>query len=446
MNCRILLPLLTALAAAGCVSYRAQPLSAGASATALEGRTLPRGRTWTLGALTEAALARHSDLQVARAKMETANAAVITAGARPNPTLGWSPTFAADSAPGISPWTLGFTLDVPIETAGKRGHRIAQAQALANAARLNVASAAWRIRAAVRKALVDVYAATLSRDILTAQQAAQAQNVELLEQRLQAGDISVPQVSLARVTAAQAALLLRDAEKLGAEARARLATAIGVPASAVAGVEFSFRGLDRLPAPDVRALRRGALLHRSDVLAALAQYAAADAALRGEIAKQYPDLHLNPGYAFDQGEDKFTLGLSLTLPVLNQNRGPIAEAVAKRREAAASFTAVQAKVIGEIDQALASYRGARRKLDTAESLLVSQRKRQQAAEASFNAGATDRLELLQTQLELTNGELSRAGALIEAQTAIGQLEEALQYPADAADAARLIRLINDSAK
>ena len=172
-----------------------------------------------------------------------------------------------------------------------------------------------------------------------------------------------------------------------------------------------------------------------------------DAALRQEIAKQYPDLHVSPGYAFDQGENKYSLGLSLTLPVLNQNRGPIAEAVAKRREAAAGFTSAQAKVIGEIDQALASFRGARRKLDTAEALLASQRKRQQAAEASFKAGATDRLELLQTQLELTNGELSRAGALFEAQTAIGQLEEALQHPAGAAtDSARLIRLINDSAK
>ena len=436
-----------ALIAGGCVAYRPAPLSPGASAAELEGRTLPRGRTWTLGTLTKTALARHPESETARARRESAEAAVITAGARPNPTLGWSPTFAADSAPGISPWTLGFTLDVPIETVGKRGYRIAQAQALANAARLNVASTEWRIRGAVRKALVDVYAATLSRDILTTQQAAQAQNVELLEQRLLVGDISVPQVSLARVTASQAALLLRDAEKLGAEARARLATAIGVPASALASVELSFRGLDRLPSSNVGTLRREALLHRSDVLAALAEYSAVDAALRQEIAKQYPDLHVSPGYAFDQGENKYSLGLSLTLPVLNQNRGPIAEAVAKRREAAAGFTSAQAKVIGEIDQALASFRGARRKLDTAEALLASQRKRQQAAEASFKAGATDRLELLQTQLELTNGELSRAGALFEAQTAIGQLEEALQHPAGAAtDSARLIRLINDSAK
>jgi outer membrane protein TolC len=35
------------------------------------------------------------------------------------------------------------------------------------------------------------------------------------------------------------------------------------------------------------------------VLAALADYAASEAALRLEIAKQYPDIHLNPGYQLD---------------------------------------------------------------------------------------------------------------------------------------------------
>ena len=44
-----------------------------------------------------------------------------------------------------------------------------------------------------------------------------------------------------------------------------------------------------------------ALTHRADVLAALAEYAAAEALLRSEIAKQYPDIHLNPGYSFDTG-------------------------------------------------------------------------------------------------------------------------------------------------
>ena len=41
-----------------------------------------------------------------------------------------------------------------------------------------------------------------------------------------------------------------------------------------------------------------------------------------------PDVHLNPGYQFDQGDNKWSIGLTFDLPILNQNQGPIAEAKA----------------------------------------------------------------------------------------------------------------------
>lgn len=431
-----------------CARFEPKPISASGGASALQSRELSSGelrrfletnlhrrispwpaRSWDLPMLTQAGFYFQPDLAVARAKLAGTEAAIITAGARPNPTASFSPTFAADSAAGISPWTLGFSLDVPIETAGKRGYRIAQAQHLANAARLNVTTAAWQVRSRARKGLLDAFAAQQTAQILSNQQAAQNQNLELLEERFKAGDISSPQVSLARVSAQQATLLLRDAEKLGGEARARLANAIGVPASSLAGVDLSFGAFARPTGPvNAGALRREALLNRADVLAALAEYDASQSALQLEIAKQYPDVHLGPGYAFDQGEDKFTLGLSVTLPVLNQNQGPIAEAKAHRSEAAARFMAVQNRVIGEVDQAFASYRGAGRKLETADALLAAQRKRQQSVEASFKIGASDRLELLQSQLELSSAELSRANALVEMQQAVGLLEDAMQRP------------------
>jgi hypothetical protein len=43
-------------------------------------------------------------------------------------------------------------------------------------------------------------------------------------------------------------------------------------------------------------------------------------ALQLEIAKQYPDVHLNPGYEYDQGNDKWSLGLSVTLPASIKTR------------------------------------------------------------------------------------------------------------------------------
>ena len=77
-----------------------------------------------------------------------------------------------------------------------------------------------------------------------------------------------------------------------------------------------------------------------------------------EIAKQYPDAHLGTGYQFDQGENKWALGLSVEIPVLNRNQGPIAETEAKRGEAAARVLALQARIVGEVDRCDSCARGA----------------------------------------------------------------------------------------
>jgi outer membrane protein TolC len=113
-------------------------------------------------------------------------------------------------------------------------------------------------------------------------------------------------------------------------------------AAALAETRFnfsSFRFLTR--SISSQQARRQALLSRADILASLSQYAASEAALQLEVAKQYPDVHLSPGYEFDQGDNKWSLGLTVTLPVLNQNRGGIAEAEARRLESGETFLALQ---------------------------------------------------------------------------------------------------------
>ena len=126
-------------------------------------------------------------------------------------------------------------------------------------------------------------------------------------------------------------LALHDAERRRGEAHAQLAFAIGIPGSGLDEAALSFAGVAEMP-PDLPPdlTRRQALLNRADILSALATYAASESALRLEVAKQYPDLRFSPGYKYDQGDNKWSLGLSLTLPVLDQNQGAIAEAEWKR--------------------------------------------------------------------------------------------------------------------
>jgi len=120
----------------------------------------------------------------------------------------------------------------------------------------------------------------------------------------------------------------------------------------------------------------------------------------------------------------------MTLPVFNQNQGPIAEAEARRTEASARFAALQAQVLGEIDRALAGYRAAFQKLEGTDSLVSNRKRQQQSVQAMFNVGEADRLALLSAQLELVSGMLSRLDTFITTQQSFGLLEDAVQHPLD----------------
>ncbi len=321
----------------------------------------------------------------------------MTAGARPNPTLSFMPQYVFNPE-GMPPWVHTLTLDIPIETAGKRGARIAQARQLSESARLNIAATAWQVRSQLRVSVIDFVSATRREACFRKQLAVQEQVVASLQQRREAGAMAPAEVTPARLLLQKMRLDLSDAQRQQVEARARVAETMGVSVSALKDVEVAYdltslpSDVDRLTSGEVR---RQALQRRPDVLAALADYAASESALRMEVAKQYPDIHLNPGYEYDQGLQKWGfLGFGVELPVLNRNEGPIAQAEARRKHAAASFEALQAQVIAEIDRAVAAVSSGGKEPGDAEALLATQRKQQASVEQQFQAGAADRLDVL----------------------------------------------------
>jgi outer membrane protein TolC len=203
---------------------------------------------------------------------------------------------------------------------------------------------------------------------------------------------------------------------------------------ALEGVQLDFGAFEETPPAVPSAdVRRQALVNRPDILGALAEYAASQSALQLEIAKQYPDIHLGPGYEMDQSDSKWTLGLSLALPIFNKNEGPIAEALARRTEAAARFTAVQAAALGEIDVALAAYRAALERVATTDGMVADQRRQQATTRVLYEAGEISRLELDGVELQVVLSELAAFDARVRAQEVVGQLEDAIESPATLAD-------------
>ncbi len=433
----------------GCAQYHAQPLKPAAFRTQFQHRSLasPGLRTFiagqpirirpgfprrqSLGTLVATGWYYSAALRVQAAKIAMAHANLITASQSPNPTVGLSPTYAAKVGPGVSPWILGFNFDIPIETAGRRQDRMAEAAALIHAGRFNFGQTAWNVRQTIRRALLEYLYARIQTRLLARQAADTRLILDLLQARFKAGDISRPVYTTAQIQARQAALALLAAQGRMRQRRLQLAAALSLPASALADVKWFFPRLWRLPpvrAWQVRRLVRAALLNRMDIQALLARYRAAEAALKLQVARQYPDIHLGPGYKFDQGANEFTLGLTMALPVFNQNQGAIAAADAHRRIIAADLLQKQTMVITAIGTALATYRADLRQWRAARAIVMRQRGQWHLTREAFQAGAQSRLALAETQFALNTYQQAAIHARRAAGLALGHLENLLEKP------------------
>lgn len=414
-------------ALAGCAHYLPHPIDPQAEAAAFDARTLGSG-PWSLAALQAEAEQRNPELAIARAQRKTAEAAAITAGARPNPALTTSAQKNTSAERGAKAWTYDLGLAIPIETAGKRDIRLARAAWQARAAAYAEAETLWRVRGKVREAYIGAFPAEQQ---ARERAALQASLSEETQKRLAAGMVSSGEVLQTRLAAQQAALAVEDAHRRRIESLHKLAASIGVPERALEKAAMPFKDLSAEALPGAAAIdvaARSALQARPDVLASLAAYEAAQAALQLEIARQYPDLSIGPGYSWDAGALKWSLALGLMLPLFDRNQGLIAEAEAKREEAAASFRATQEQAIADIAAARSAYAQATRQLALTQAMDDDQARRLRSAEWAFRAGAADRLALLAAQVEASAAQSTRLAALLDAHRAAGQLEAALRQP------------------
>lgn len=439
----------------GCASYKPAPISPAQNAAAIEARSLedsrlqsfvvavsqangfadrtshPRARpSWGLTNLTLAAVYYHPSLDIARAKLAEAQAAVVTARQIPNPSLSFEELSYNLSVPTPSPWTIAPIINFLIETAGKREYRTGQARALVDAARADLATASWQVRKGVRDALLSLWAARGRVALLRQRLDLQSQLVALLEEQFSAGQASSLDVARERISRNQITLAIGDAELQTADALTQLAAAIGVTRQAVESAALSFQAFEQPQrfGRNVRVgeLRREALFNRSDIQGLLAQYASAESALQLQIANQYPNLTLSPGYSYSQGQNLFLLLPAVDLPIFNQNQGPIAAAVARRQEAAARFTSLQTQVIDAIDGSFASYHAAAQATATADGLLSNEQVRERDVSRMFTAGQINRSGLLTARIERILAQESQFNAMVRERQALGALEDAVQ--------------------
>ena len=437
------LAVLIVFALASCATYRARPLHPEATARSLAARSLTDPRLldflaieqhrvgppqWNLETLSLVATYERPDMPLATAQWGEAKAGEVTAAELPNPTLSFQPTYDTTTTI-LSPWKVGPVVSFLIRAFGVRPALIARARAQAEAAREAIAVTAWQLRGRVRGALLAWWAAQRSAKLSARALAVASRYQGAVAQRYRTGMVSAADLTTATLAQEQAQLESAASERTLRLTRTALATALGLPVAALHHVKLDLGGISHPQRPGMLGpLIHAALIKRPDVLAALARYRASEANLRLAIARQYPSIDIGPGYHYDQGDNKFLLAVSFPLPILNQNQGPIAQARAARRVAAAEFTATQAQALAEIERAQTDWKASAVELASARQVRASATTVLSRRRIEFAAGAVGPLRLLGAEEAFVQAEQGALAASVHERVALGELEAALYHP------------------
>ncbi len=389
---------------AGTANYNAGSLGAASLAAALDSLGVRRSaQGWNDWALAQAAWVLRPERARLAAEVRVAEAARITAGAREAPGLNTETEYSFSGTGGESRWGLAVSGVFTVELGGKRGARIGRANAGVLAAIARRDEEAWAIRWRVHEASVLL---AIGQALMTATERERgiADSVAgLVRRRFDDGALSATDVARANASAqsarAEAAASRRDV----AERRAELAVAVGVPISDLERVVLltdSTLGCGESRSRD--SLQRMALEARPSLRRTLAEYQVAEAEVRVEVAKSWPDLQLGPGLFFDHGVGKWTIGFGAPTLPLHGNRGPIAEAEARREVAAARVAEAQQQILAEVEQAVAGCAAANEEASSLE--LGAIRQRLAMADSAYARGEAGRLEVELARLEVTSAE------------------------------------------
>lgn len=388
--------------------------------------------SWDLDALTVAAWQFRGEVTGARAALDAARAGERVAAAKPPLSLSLTSELVTSALGGMSPWTIALAASQMFESHGKRQIRTERARAETAVAAADLAAALWKVRGEVRQTLLDLALARRESEIAERELALRTDFLEWLRTQLTLGAASRPDLATAEADLARATGQEELARIEIPAAGNRLAAALGLPPSGVEGVRFATPDLDALPAPfaaaEGDALRERAVLDRLDLHRALEAYAVALGDLRTELAKQFPDWTLGPGFTYDRGDRKVVLGVGVTLPRAAATRAAVGRANFLVAAAGATVETAQAQALAETAGAIERYAAVRETLERAEKARAERGAAIANAEHRRDLGAADRGDVLAAalaEIESRRAALAVRRAAVEALSAI---EQGVQHP------------------
>lgn len=348
----------------------------------------------------------------------------LQAGALPNPEISaeLDNAFGTGDYRGTRSAETTLQLSQLVELGGKRQARVAAGVAEISAAGWQRAAVRLEILSETAVAFFNVLGAQNRARIYAGHVASIDRLLPLLQRRVDAGASPPAETARARVAAD---LVRAERERAATElalARRELAALMAVPVGSVSGVVGDLTRVGR--PPTFQALVR-AVDDNPQLVRFTALRAQRDAELLSARLKPVPDLRLSAGWRHyrETGDDAVRLGLSIPIPVFDQNRGGILEAEEALAKTGAERAAGKAALLLALGRAYDTLSGARRELDILRgSALPAIRTAVDGMESGYGQGRFTLLELLDVQNAATEAALREQDVLIKFHVAIATIE------------------------
>jgi cobalt-zinc-cadmium efflux system outer membrane protein len=387
----------------------------------------------TLDEAIRIAEARSPAIAAARTMTAIADADVVGAGKRPNPSIiidlqGW-PLSKQDRPPFFDDQQLTVALEQELEPGGRRGLRQQAAQIGVEISKASSRDRLRLLRFDVRRAYLQAVLAKADHDAARVTLDDIDKVLAINRARFEQGELSGIELRRLQVERHRFADDVLAAELSLRNTRSSLLAVLNLRPL---GQEFDTA--DDLAAPSLdrgreTAIPDDALAGRPDLdaLRLTEQRAGAEAQL--EHALRTPAFALGAGWQRDFGTNALVVNARIPLPLANRNEAGVARADAERRLAASRTEEVTTAAALEIQLAANSVANSRTRVENIDrDYLRNAREARDIVLASYRAGAATLIDYLDAQRALREAQRAHDRALFDYHLSVFALEAASGNP------------------
>jgi cobalt-zinc-cadmium efflux system outer membrane protein len=391
---------------------------------------ISHSQTLSLQMALQRALAANPRLTAAERDVGIASGQSIQAGVLVNPDLSYEQDNSFGSGPYRGTRSAETTLQISqlFELFGKRDARIAAGRAALDTATIQRKAVRLEVLSETAIAFLGVLGNQRRIQILDEQVAAIDRLTPLLQRRIDAGASSLAETGRAQVASD---LVKADRERVRAalaSARRELAVMMGDTSPKYSAVSGRLEAVGR-PSPFQSVV--AAIDANPQLVRWTSVYAQRNAELLMARLRPYPDVRLSAGWRHfnDTGSDAVRLGISIPIPVFDQNRGNIISAEQSLAKTRAEREATRATLIVLAGRAYDSLQGALRELAILrDSTIPKSRKAADAIFEGYGQGRFSLLELLDAQATVAQARLREQEALQNFHIAVATIEGLVGNP------------------